>query len=335
MKRLNTIKLFLKSYISSRHPFGISIFLPILILLPDPDYFFMILFLSLILLYQGLNNQYGLAKAYQTKPLDHDTDKISIRSFSCDDNSNRNNDSSQQNIYSHCDIDIVLPCYNPSSDWVDVIVKQFTYLQVVCPNHNFHLIVSNDGSTINCGQEQISRLKKAIPGVVFIDYHTNMGKGMALRRGVAVTTSPLVIYTDIDFPYQCECMSRLVHRLESGKYDIVISKRNQTYHSELSPVRRMLSWSSRIMNDKILGMRYSDTQGGLKGFNSLGRELFLQTKIERFLFDTEFIYKASRKKDIRINQITVNLRDNIHLPAMGFKTMRREFINFLRILLSR
>lgn len=233
-----------------------------------------------------------------------------------------------------CDVDVVLPCYNPTDNWVTIVREQFRELQDLCPNHHFNLIVSNDGSHINFDNEHTEELKQ-IDGVTIVDNKVNMGKGAALRSGVLTAKSPIVIYTDIDFPYESKCIRDLIVELESGQYDIVLAKRNETYHRELSVVRRFLSFASRTLNKKILGMKYADAQGGLKGFNRVGREIFLQTTIERFLFDTEFIYKASCRSDIRMNQITADLRENIILPEMGLKVIRREFMNFMKILFNR
>lgn len=201
------------------------------------------------------------------------------------------------------------------------------------PDRRLHLIVSNDGSQHNTTTTDIEQLLAQVPDSEFLDYPTNMGKGAALRRAVAASQAPLVLYTDIDLPYRTECMSKIITLLDQG-YDIAMAARNHTYYSELSPTRKLLSWGSRTMNQVVLGMKYPDAQGGLKGFDRRGRDIFLATKIERFLFDTEFIHKASKNKDIRIAQVETNLRDGIHLPGMSMKVIRREFINFLRIISS-
>lgn len=265
--------------------------------------------------------------------------RISYEMLTCDfkkDDSKLGTDKNVNSKYdlNSCDIDVVLPCYNPSTDWVEVVAQRFNELKDSCPGHRLRLIITNDGSHENFDNSHVRKLRKLVDGAKIIDYKVNMGKGAALRRGVLAATSQLVIYTDIDFPYRTECVKDMIAELESGSCDIVISKRNETYHNELSFVRRILSLASRTMNSKLLGMKYPDAQGGLKGFNRVGREIFLQTTIERFLFDTEFVYKASQRDDIRLKQITVNLRDNIDLPSMGLKTMRREFINFLKIMFN-
>lgn len=233
--------------------------------------------------------------------------------------------------YSCADIDLVLPCYNPHEGWVGEVVENFDKLRAQCPSHKFRLIVSNDGS--RCGfHENINTLRSAIPDLVVVDNAVNRGKGAAVRAAVEVTTAPLVVYTDYDFPYRTECMNELITKMVTDQYDIVLATRNHTYHNELSPLRRMLSWASRNLNWVVLGMSCPDAQGGLKGFNAKGRELFLKTKINRFLFDTEFIYNASKKTNVRIGQISATLREGIHLPPMSMKTMRREMVNFLKIL---
>lgn len=239
-----------------------------------------------------------------------------------------------ESLLSNCDIDIVLPCYNPRDQWVENIAQQLGALRALYPNRRMHLIVSNDGSQRNVTPQSIEHLLQTVPDSEFVDSPVNRGKGAALRRAIALSKAPLVLYTDIDFPYQTDCTAKVISLLDQG-YDIAIAARNQTYYNELSLIRKALSWASRTMNHTLLRMRFSDAQGGLKGFNARGREIFLTTKIERFLFDTEFIRKACKRKDIRIAQVETNLRDGIHLPAMGLKVMRREFVNFLRIIFSK
>ncbi|MEG2035011.1 MAG: glycosyltransferase 87 family protein [Mucinivorans sp.] len=230
------------------------------------------------------------------------------------------------------DIDVVLPCYNPQPDWVEVIHREFDSLKKECPDHYMRLIVANDGSTRNVDEQHLAQLRGYYPDMIFVDNKVNHGKGAVLRSGVRQSDAPLVVYTDIDFPYCVDCCRELIERLSSGGVDIMLAARNHSYHTELSPLRKLLSHASRRLNYIVLGMNYPDAQGGLKGFNGRGRELFLGTKVERFLFDTEFIYKASKRGDISVGQVVANLRNGVHLPAMSALTMRREALNFLKIL---
>lgn len=229
-------------------------------------------------------------------------------------------------------IDIVIPCYNPHYNWVDVVCLKYNELQIAFPSKKINMIVVNDGSKHNFTPEYINKLKASIPTCKIVEYSPNMGKGYAIREGIRASNANFVIYTDTDFPYTFESMCRVIEKLSDG-YDIVIATRNKTYYDALSFSRKMMSWGSRMLNHVVMNLKYSDTQGGLKGINRKGCDLMLTTKINRFLFDTEFIVLASRARDISITEISANLRDGIILPNMGIKVARKEFVNFLRIML--
>ncbi|MFI3295452.1 MAG: glycosyltransferase 87 family protein [Rikenellaceae bacterium] len=231
------------------------------------------------------------------------------------------------------DIDVVLPCYNPRGQWADIVIKKFGALERSKPSHSFRLILVNDGSTNDNFLAPAQYIKSQIPSTLVVDNTINRGKGAAVRSGVALSCAPLVIYTDYDFPYRRESVVEIVSHLEAGA-DVVIAARNNTYHTKLSVVRRVISKLSRNLNWLLLGMDYPDAQGGLKGFNAKGREIFMQTRVNRFLFDTEFVYKSSKRSDVHIAQISANLRDGISLPSMKGKTIRIEAMNLIRIIFT-
>lgn len=77
----------------------------------------------------------------------------------------------------------------------------------------------------------------------------------------------------------------------------------------------------------------SDTQCGLKGFGEAGRELFLRTTIDRFLFDMEFVMFVSRRKDLRTEVVEARLNEGVRFSRMNYRILLRESINFVRIAL--
>jgi hypothetical protein len=78
-------------------------------------------------------------------------------------------------------------------------------------------------------------------------------------------------------------------------------------------------------------MFVKDTQSGLKGFNQKGKEVFLKTHINSFLFDMEFVVLASRRKDLRLAKIQVHVRDGISFSQMSWKTIKQELLSFQNI----
>ena len=230
------------------------------------------------------------------------------------------------------DIDLVLPCYNPPADFVKTITEYFWCLKDKFPDREINLFVVNDGSVRNFTEIQINQLKFLQKSVKIISYPLNRGKGYALRKAIAMTSSNLIIYTDYDFPFRLSTMEMLIDELDKGA-DVVMVGRNQDYLKKLTPLRRFYSKMSKRLNRVLLGLKYPETQGGLKGFNSLGKEVFLKTTIDEFLFDTEFIYRASREKEVSIICIPGITRNDIKPNKVPLRVIKRELMNFFRILM--
>jgi len=70
----------------------------------------------------------------------------------------------------------------------------------------------------------------------------------------------------------------------------------------------------------------------LKGFNKTGKEVFLNTKINSFLFDLEFLVLASKIRDLKISWITVEAREDITFSTVNWKTIKTELLNFVSII---
>lgn len=85
------------------------------------------------------------------------------------------------------------------------------------------------------------------------------------------------------------------------------------------------------MNFTLLGLTHTDAQGGLKGFNQRRKSFLASIRVNRFLFDTEFIYKASLESDVLIKDMPADLRDNVHLPNMHRGVLAEELKNLFLI----
>lgn len=71
---------------------------------------------------------------------------------------------------------------------------------------------------------------------------------------------------------------------------------------------------------------------GHEGFSQAGQAIFLTTRINSFLFDTEFIYKASRRKEINLQTINANIKEGLAVSNMGSGALRREALNFIHLI---
>jgi glycosyltransferase involved in cell wall biosynthesis len=230
--------------------------------------------------------------------------------------------------------DLILPCFNPPEGWVKTLEHHFAELINIMEDIPVQLILVNDGSVKNFGPVEIAGLRKAIPDIIIIDNLMNRGKGYAVREGVKRSGYAFQIYTDLDFPFGTAALKQVYKRLIEGA-DIVAGERGKPY-LELLPVRRkVITLISRILNRCILSLKVGDAQAGLKGFNYHGQQVLLATRIDGFLYDSEFIYKASKAPGLTITSVDITCRPQINFSSFGVRLLYRELLNYISILKSR
>jgi glycosyltransferase involved in cell wall biosynthesis len=232
-------------------------------------------------------------------------------------------------------IDIILPCFNPIPGWSDNIISSYLHLQGIAPQLNIRIILVNDGSFRNVEHSDFEKLAQGLPDFQLISYDQNKGKGYAIRQGAAVADAPYVLFTDIDFPYQEEDVITVVDRLSAEQVDIVVGVRAGNYYQNAPLWRVFISKILKLMIRTLLRVKITDSQGGLKGFSQNGLAVLKSTKIDRYLFDLELIKLASRRKDLTIQPVVVNLKPQVVFAPVGLAILRREFGNFIKVLLMR
>lgn len=231
-------------------------------------------------------------------------------------------------------INIIVPCYNPLKGWEKTLKTNFFELKDRMGEEDMGLILVNDGSTKNVSQLDIKYLKEEIPGFRYYYSEENKGKGSALRMGVAASLSKYAVFTDIDFPYELDSMVQVYKKLVEGS-DVALGTRDYRYYEKTPFIRKLISKLFRKSMKLLLNLKVSDTQCGLKGFNEKGKEEFLKTTINRFLFDLEFVKRCSRKNSLLIETVNVQLKENVIFSHMNFKILLIEGFNFIFILLRK
>lgn len=235
-------------------------------------------------------------------------------------------------------VDVILPIYRPHDNWCENICACCQNLRRYFSEHgaSLHLHLSNDGSDIAFfPEEKLDRIRETVDAFTFYTYEKNRGKGYSLRHAIASTDGDFQIYTDCDFPFGWESVAGIFDRLAAGA-DVVMGVRGRDYTDSLVRSRKILSHGSRLMNRLLLGLPKfnQDTQCGLKGFNRRGKELFMRTKINSFLFDTEFIVLAYRA-GVKIDVLPLVLRPGLKFSTMGGRVLLRELRNFASVLFIR
>lgn len=231
---------------------------------------------------------------------------------------------------------LVLPCYNPPAGWAANIVASLGRLQALLPPATgVHLYLVNDG-TASVSETDLAMLRAQIPKFSYLAYPENHGKGYALRTGVEQVQEEVCLFTDIDFPYEEASVAAVYEGLRTAAGDVVVGVRDEAYYAHVPQGRVFISKALRRINRLLLGLAVSDTQCGLKGFNQQGRAVFLHGQIDRYLFDLEFIFLASRPgAGLRVVPVPVRLKPGIVFSQMSPRILLAESGSFLKILLAR
>lgn len=201
-----------------------------------------------------------------------------------------------------------------------------------CQIKSVNVIIVDDGSAtgIKPGSEEIIRKGIAPANLRLNKTDINRGKGHALREAAKNAMAEIQIFTDIDFPYSTDSFAAIVHSLKAGA-DIAAGVREETYYENVPSARKTISRLFRKVLKAALKLEITDTQAGLKGFNAKGKELFLQTTIDRFLFDLKFIFLASNTSEINLVPVKVTLRPDVVFSKMNWKILIAESGNFMKI----
>ena len=234
--------------------------------------------------------------------------------------------------------DLIVPCFNPAPGWEKSFVRHLHKLKTEISKTNFPLFqvfLINDGSFKNFHSKEINFVKKSGIPIRVIENGKNYGKGYSLRKGIELSNSSYIVYTDLDFPFGNERIVEILVNLEKGS-DIVLGARSSfEYYRQATLGRQLISKSLMLVNKHLLRLPFEDTQAGIKGFNQTGKNIFLSTTINRFLCDLEFVKIACSFPDIRIQSIYVVNNGSLLLSSFSFKTILIELINFIRILVKR
>lgn len=227
-------------------------------------------------------------------------------------------------------VSLILPCYNPPQGWEQVICSNYAAFTARI-QQPVELILVMDGDTHD-NSAALQYLNSEIAGIVIVQYAENRGKGYALRRGVEAATGDVLLYTDVDFPYTQDSLCEVYQALAEHVADVAAGVKNDSYYEHVPAVRRTISKYLRWLIRVFLSMPVTDTQCGLKGFKKEVKPLFLQTTIDRYLFDLEFIRNCFRGKQFRVKAIPVALNDNVHFRSMNYRILLPEMFNFVRLL---
>lgn len=226
-------------------------------------------------------------------------------------------------------VHIVLPCFNPDFFWEHSLIAHLNLLKNELKGFQIEATLVLDGTAILESHEKKILEESLIP-IHILKFPINKGKGAAIRSGLKYANADYYFFTDIDFPYTIDNFKTMIEFLDLGN-DVVVGHRNVNHLiNHQTFLRRWISLILKKIVSIFFKLSVIDTQSGLKGFSNKGKNILLKTKINRYLFDLEFIVMAS-KENLKIFSIPIELRPQIKMPNMRFRIVVHEFFNFIKI----
>ena len=219
------------------------------------------------------------------------------------------------------DLSIVIPAFNEKDRIVPTIGAFAAHLAT--RNVAWELIISDDGSADDT-RALVGLLDHA--NIRVLNAPANVGKGAAVRRGVAAATGRLVLFADADCSTPAAELDHLVAEVEGGA-DVAVGSRaaSGAQVANRSRLRRILTSGLRSIVRLGLGVPVEDTQCGFKLFTADAAErLFSVQTIDGFSFDLEVLFLAKRL-GMQIAEVPIRWFD-----APGSKVdARKEIVRFL------
>jgi glycosyltransferase involved in cell wall biosynthesis len=189
---------------------------------------------------------------------------------------------------------IVIPAYNERERIGASLDRVLEFLTEA--NWEAEVVAVNDGSrddTAAIVRQYAARDRR----VRLVENPGNRGKGYSVRHGMLEARGAWLVFSDADLSSPIREAARLIAALREGN-DVAIGSRwlRPEMMTERQPwYRQLLGRVFNLLLRVVLGLRFKDTQCGLKAFTrAAARQIFPRQRIERWGFDPELLFLARR-----------------------------------------
>lgn len=211
-------------------------------------------------------------------------------------------------------VSVILPAYQKES----VIIPCINRLTKILSDARitYEIIVVIDGS-VDSTLELISTAN--FPQVSVLNFEFNRGKGAALKSGVSRARGEIIIFFDADLDIHPAAIIQGLEKIK-GRPELVLVSGNKLHPDSnitYPAIRRFYSKVLKVINRIIFRVRSSDTQTGLKIFDSkVLNEIIPNCISTGYLIDLELMYLIEKRgykhSDVPVN-IEMGLNSTIKL----------------------
>ncbi len=188
-------------------------------------------------------------------------------------------------------LSIIIPAYRAEK----FIEKNLLQVRGVLERtrYPYEVICVVDGD-VDKTREKAQKVSGIYDEVKVVGYSMNMGKGHAVRFGMAKSKGDIIGFVDAGFELDPNGLSMLLEHFEWYKADIIVGSKRHPASKVIYPwQRRILSFGYQMIVRILFGLKVKDTQVGMKFFR---REVLEKTMprllIKSMAFDVEMLAVA-------------------------------------------
>jgi glycosyltransferase involved in cell wall biosynthesis len=196
-------------------------------------------------------------------------------------------------------ISLFFPAWNEE----DYVERAVTRALDVLPRltDDFEIIVVNDASTDRT-QEIADGLAAKVPQLKVITHPVNLKLGGAMRTGLSASTKDIVVYSDIDLPWDLRELERALHLMEYLEADMICAFRFD--RTSEGPKRILYSFVYNLLIRSLFDINIKDVNFSFKVMHRRVLESLELKSLGSFI-DAELVVKAIRK-GFRVFQMGVD-----------------------------
>lgn len=197
--------------------------------------------------------------------------------------------------------------------------------------YKYEIICVVDGKLDKTWEIAKNLAKRHPEQIRVVGYKNNLGKGHAVRYGMAKSSGETVGFFDAGLDLKADSLRMLLAHFEWYKADIIVgSKRHPASKVYYPWQRKLMSFGYQLLTRLLFGLKVRDTQVGMKFFKRAVLERTLpRLLVKAFAFDIEMLAVANYLGFKRIYEAPVELKMDFKSSTIASKGFVRTIFLML------
>ena len=206
-------------------------------------------------------------------------------------------------------VSVIIPAYKAEDFIEKSLIGVINVLDQI--RYKYEIICVVDGTSIDKTLEKAKKIEHKFPSrVKALGYLNNLGKGHAVRYGMAQAKGEIIGFVDAGMELDLNGLSMLLEHFEWYDADIIVGSKRHPASKVIYPwQRRVMSFGYQLIVRILFGLKVKDTQVGMKFFRREVLEKALpRLLVKEFAFDIELLSVSYYLGFKKIYEAPVNLK---------------------------